>query len=142
MFENESENVPIVPYFPVVLLPFLATGFLTAAFLVLLFLATSVFTKGTVSALCVILKGAFRTCLRTAPDRIHCVQTRTVLDVPLTVVVRTFCKLGKNVRRVMPVTFVPTPPRYFAFPRVSMLFPILRPFPQTSQTRAMTIISQ
>jgi hypothetical protein len=36
---------------------------------------------------------------------------------------RTFCTLGLNFLFVMPVTFLPTPPRYFALPRLDMLLP-------------------
>ena len=70
----------------------------------------------------------------TAPLRKHCVQIRTALAVPFSVVIRTRCKLGLNWRRLIPVTFVPTPPRYFALPRVETEFPIMEPFPQISQT--------
>jgi hypothetical protein len=38
--------------------------------------------------------------------------------VPLAVVIRTRCRFGLNCRRLMPVIFVPTPPKYFARPRV------------------------
>ena len=30
---------------------------------------------------------------------------------------RTFCRFGLNFRRLVPVIFLPTPPRYFALPR-------------------------
>ena len=105
-------------------------------------LVAAVLVAAVLSTSCATLKGAFRTCLRIAPDRMHWVQARTVLDVPFAVVVRTFCKFGRNARRVMPVILVPTPPRYFALPLVSMLFPRLRPLPQISQIRAISILLQ
>jgi hypothetical protein len=71
------------------------------------------------SSSCVNLNGVFLTCFLTAPLRRHCTQTRTVFVAPFAAVVRTSCKLGLKARREMPVTFVPTPPRYFALPRVS-----------------------
>jgi hypothetical protein len=140
---DEGTAITIIEpiYFPTALLDFLGGALLAVVFLVALFclgaegLVTGDAPMATASALRATLKGAFRTCLRIAPERTHCVQARTVLDVPLAVVVRTFCKFGKNVRRVIPVIFVPTPPRYFALPLVSTLFPRLRPFPQISQTR-------
>ena len=63
--------------------------------------------------------GLRRTAFCTAPLRKHCVHTRIVLVVPLAVVTRILCKFGLNLRRVIPVIFVPTPPKYLARPRVS-----------------------
>ena len=40
----------------------------------------------------------------------HRVQISTVLLVPLGVVILIRCRLGRNSRRLMPVTLVPTPP--------------------------------
>ena len=40
------------------------------------------------------------------------------LVAPLGVETFTRCKFGLNLRRVMPVTLVPTPPKYFCLPRV------------------------
>src|SRR5262249_35074676 len=54
------------------------------------------------------------------------------------IVTRTRCRFGLNWRRLMPVTLVPTPPRYFALPRSVIELPMTGPLPQTSQTRAMT----
>lgn len=69
-------------------------------------------------------KGRFRTDLRTAPLRIHCVQTRIVFVVPFAVVTLMRCKFGLNLRRVIPVILVPTPPKRLGFPRVSTELPI------------------
>lgn len=68
----------------------------------------------------------------------HWVQTRIVLISPLGREALMTCKFGKNRRRVMPVIFVPTPPRYLAFPRVSIMLPICGDFPQVSQALDMT----
>ena len=45
------------------------------------------------------LKGATRTGLVTAPLRIHWVQTRIRLCVPLGVAIRTRCRFGRKRRR-------------------------------------------
>ena len=66
-------------------------------------------------------------------------QTRAVLFVPLLVVIFTRCKFGLNCRRVIPVTLVPTPPRYLALPRVSTELPTWEPLPHISQTRAIAL---
>lgn len=81
------------------------------------------------------LNGFCRTTLRTAPFRRQRVQTHIVLCVPFTDETFTRCRFGLNLRRVIPVIFVPTPPRYLALPRVSTAFPTWVPFPHTSQTR-------
>jgi len=65
------------------------------------------------------VKGEVRINLATAPLRMHCVQTRSRLGVPSAVVTRTRWRFGRNFRRVMPVIFVPTPPRYLGFPRLA-----------------------
>ena len=83
------------------------------------------------------LKGACRMVLTTAPLRRHCVHTRIDFRVPLGVLTCTFCKFGLNVRREIPVTLVPTPPRYFALPRCVIELPIAGFFPHTSHARAM-----
>src|ERR1700677_4312095 len=62
----------------------------------------------------------------------HWVQTRSVLLV-LPTVTCTFCRFGLNWRREMPVTLVPTPPKYLALPRMVTEFPITGFLPQTSQ---------
>src|SRR5262249_59160711 len=41
-------------------------------------------------------------------------------------------RLGRNVRRLMPVTLRPTPPRYFALPRRAIWLPSTGFLPQTS----------
>ena len=74
----------------------------------------------------------------TLPLRMHWVQTSLVALAPLGRVTRSRCKFGLNFRRVIPVIFVPTPPRYFCLPRMVTEFPIEAPFPQTSQQRAIT----
>ena len=43
-------------------------------------------------------------------------ETLILQALPLTMA-RTFCRFGLNVRLLMLVIFLPTPPRYFAFPR-------------------------
>ncbi len=68
----------------------------------------------------------------------HWVQTSLVALAPLGRVTRRRCRFGLNFRRVIPVIFVPTPPRYFCLPRMVTEFPIENPFPQTSQQRAIT----
>jgi hypothetical protein len=64
------------------------------------------------------LNGAARTTFVTAPLRRHWVQTLIALFEPVGVVTRTCCRFGLNFRRLMPVIFVPTPPKYFFLPRV------------------------
>src|SRR5262249_49880051 len=83
------------------------------------------------------LNGALRTRFVIAPLRMHWVQTRIVLLVPFAVVMCTRCKLGLNCRREMPVTLVPTPPRYLAFPRMVTWLPKTGTFPQTSHCFAI-----
>src|SRR4051795_12005247 len=78
------------------------------------------------------LNGACWIALRTTPFRRQRVQTRAYRVVPLGVVIFTRCRFGLNSRRVMPVIFVPTPPRYFALPRCSTWFPMLGFFSQYS----------
>ena len=68
----------------------------------------------------------------TAPLRMHWVQTRRVLLV-LPTVTCTVCRLGLNWRREMPVTLVPTPPKYLALPRMVTELPITGFLPQISQ---------
>ena len=53
---------------------------------------------------------------------------------------RTRCKFGLNCRLVMPVTLVPTPPRYFALPRIVTVLPTAGPLPQTSHERAIAAL--
>lgn len=72
------------------------------------------------------------TTLRITPLRMHCVQTRSLRCSPLGNSTLTFCKFGLNLRRVIPVTFVPTPPRYFALPRISTLLPTEACLPHTA----------
>src|SRR3990172_3077216 len=66
---------------------------------------------------CDTLNGAARTTFVTAPLLRHLVQTLIAL-LPFGVVTFTRCRFGLNFRRVIPVIFVPTPPRYFFLPRV------------------------
>src|SRR5262245_55910789 len=63
----------------------------------------------------------------------HRVQTRAYRVVPLGVVIFTRCRFGLNSRRLIPVILVPTPPRYFALPRVSIWWPMLGFLSQYSQ---------
>src|SRR5688572_16973346 len=88
------------------------------------------------------LKGRCLTALRTAPARMHCVQTLTVLVPPDFVAILSVCRLGMNLRRVMPVILVPTPPKYLALPRVSTWLPIWGRLPHTSQTRAIADLTR
>jgi hypothetical protein len=81
--------------------------------------------------------GASLTAFRTTPDLRHCVQTNTRRLLPSGKTTRTRCRFGLNFRRVIPVIFVPTPPKYFALPRVSTLLPIWELFLQTLHSRAM-----
>jgi hypothetical protein len=82
--------------------------------------------------------GLLRTALRIRPLRMHCVQTRMVFTSPLGIEALITCRLGKNRRRVMPVIFVPTPPKYLALPRVSTMLPTEGVLPQLSQALDMT----
>ena len=52
------------------------------------------------------------------------VQTSMLVFV-LPTVTRSRCKFGLNFRRAMPVTLVPTPPKYLALPRVVTRLPML-----------------
>src|ERR1700722_19147575 len=49
---------------------------------------------------------------------------------------------GLNLRLLMPVIFVPTPPRYLALPRWVTLFPKLVFLPVKKQTRGIGILLQ
>ena len=80
------------------------------------------------------LNGAALTTRVTAPLFRHCAQMNTVLCVPFSVEIRTLRRFGLKTRRVMPVTFVPTPPRYLARPRVWTTLPTCFPLPQKLQT--------
>lgn len=86
--------------------------------------------------------GFVLTVLRTTPERMHWTQTRMVLLAPEGSVQWTRWRLGTNWRRVIPVIFVPTPPKYFALPRVSIRLPVWTDLPQTSQCRAIFLISK
>src|SRR6476620_9765577 len=44
---------------------------------------------------------------------------------------------GRDVRRLMPVTLVPTPPKYFCLPRVVTRLPICALLPHTPHCRAI-----
>ena len=83
------------------------------------------------------LNGLAFTAFLIRPLRMHCTHTFMALAPPPSCWTRTFCKLGRNCRRVIPVIFVPTPPRYFALPRVSTELPLDGFLPQTSHMRAM-----
>ena len=67
----------------------------------------------------------------------HWTQTRIVLTSPLGKLALMDCKLGIKRRLVIPVTLVPTPPKYLALPRVSTALPTIGPLLQTSQTLAI-----
>ncbi len=59
-------------------------------------------------------------------------QTLSVFTEPEVRIARTFCKLGRNRRRVMPVVFLPIPPDFFERPRRAIEFPTIGFFPQIS----------
>ncbi len=61
--------------------------------------------------------------LTTSPIRIALAETLIRQTLPSTTA-RTFWMFGLNLRRVTPVTFRPTPPRYLALPRRAMLLPL------------------
>lgn len=61
------------------------------------------------------------------------VQTRRDFLVPFTITF-TFCRLGKNLRRVCPVIFLPAPPLALAIPRRLMVRPDIGFLPQIAQT--------
>jgi len=82
--------------------------------------------------------GLLRIALRIRPLRMHCVQTRCVRTSPLGSATLIDCRLGMNRRRVIPVILVPTPPKYFALPRVSTMLPTWGDLPQISHALAMT----
>src|SRR4051794_10817076 len=65
------------------------------------------------------------------------VATRMCVVVPLGSQMWMRCRFGLNVRREMPVHLVPTPPRYFALPRVVMWLPNDVVLPLTSHRRPM-----
>ena len=67
----------------------------------------------------------------TLPPLMHWVHTRSDEFVPLPTVTRIRWRFGLNFRFVMPVIYVPTPPRYFALPRIVTWLPIEKPLPQT-----------
>jgi hypothetical protein len=69
----------------------------------------------------------------TRPIRIALAETLILQTVPLTTA-RTFWMFGLNLLLVMPVIFLPTPPRYLALPRLTMLLPKLVFFPVKKQT--------
>ena len=52
------------------------------------------------------------------PTGLHVHPGETDLLVPLGVVTWTLCRFGLNCRREIPVILVPTPPKYFALPRI------------------------
>ncbi len=70
--------------------------------------------------------------MRTFPAWIQLVQTLRVLTEPEERIARTFCKLGRKRRRVMPVVFLPIPPDFFERPRRAIEFPTIGFFPQTA----------
>lgn len=62
--------------------------------------------------------------LITSPCRIALVETLIRFGLPSITAV-TVCRFGLKVRRVHEVTFVPTPPRCLARPRIRILFPVV-----------------
>ena len=59
-------------------------------------------------------------------------DTFTRVTLPLTTA-RTFWMFGLKRLRVIPVIFLPTPPKYFALPRRTILFPKTVFFPVNTQ---------
>src|SRR5262249_46215314 len=70
----------------------------------------------------------------------HRVQTNRLVFV-FPIVTRSRCRFGLNRRLAIPVTLVPTPPKYLALPRVVTRFPVTAVLPQTSQCRAIATSS-
>jgi hypothetical protein len=68
------------------------------------------------------------------PLRMHCTQTFMDLFSPFGRQALIVCRFGMKRRLVIPVTLVPTPPKYLALPRISTEFPTCGPLPHTSQT--------
>jgi hypothetical protein len=68
------------------------------------------------------------------------VQTKRLVFV-FPIVTRSLCRFGLNRRLAIPVTLVPTPPKYLALPRVVTRFPVTAVLPQTSQCRAIADLS-
>src|SRR6478672_454381 len=77
--------------------------------------------------------------LTMAPLRIALAVTLMRMILPFTRA-RTFWMFGRNLRAVMPVIFVPTPPRYLALPRWVIWLPKLVFLPVMAQTRGMSVI--
>src|SRR5882757_11478143 len=77
-----------------------------------------------------------RTGLTTMPQRIALALTLIRTIRPLTTA-RTFWMFALNLRAVMPVVLVPTPPRYFALPRWVIWLPKVVFLPVNAQTRGM-----
>src|SRR5205807_5518814 len=73
----------------------------------------------------------------TRPLRMHWTQTRLCWTVPLLSTTLMFCRLGRNTRRLMPVTLRPTPPRYLALPRRAYWLPSTGFFPQMAHCMPM-----
>lgn len=82
--------------------------------------------------------GLALTALVIRPLRMHWVQTRMRLISPDGVETLTLFRLGRNFRLVIPVTLVPTPPKYLATPRISICCPDMGFLPQTSHSRAIS----
>src|SRR5439155_12126817 len=74
------------------------------------------------------------------PLRIALALTLMRMTRPLTTA-RTFWMFALNLRAVMPVTLVPTPPRYLALPRCVIWLPKLVFLPVKWQTRGMVQVS-
>src|SRR6476646_935817 len=75
----------------------------------------------------------------TRPLRMALVLT-LVRTIWPSITARTRWMFGRNLRAVMPVTFVPTPPRYLALPRWVIWLPKLVFLPVMAQTRGMSVI--
>lgn len=77
-----------------------------------------------------------RSGLTTSPCRNALVDTLIRFGRP-SITALTVWRLGLKVRPVQEVTFVPTPPRYLARPRVRILLPVVVRTPVKWQTRGM-----
>ncbi len=67
----------------------------------------------------------------------HAVQTFILLGEPFRIT-RMVCRFGRNLLLVIPVIFLPTPPFFFARPRLAIVFPAIGPYPQIAHTRDMS----
>ena len=67
------------------------------------------------------------------------VQTFRRFVVPF-MTTRMVCRFGRNRLFVIPVIFFPTPPFFFAIPRLAIVLPATGLFPQIAHTRDMSLL--